>query len=296
MRLCYGRLNDRVIIGLAKGDAWVNLTQVMRDNPDHYPWIKLRPEPTMVDLLENTPDLTGELAEVVSQLEGSGKFERYLIKEEIQLLAPVTNPSKIIALGLNYLAHAEEGGFKAPEAPIIFAKAPSAIIGEQSNIVYPDVTTRLDPEIELGIVIGRKGRFVVEREAMDYIAGYTIINDVTDRDMQSADLAIGNPWFRSKSFDTFCPMGPYLVLKDEVTDPHKLELTLRVNGEVRQHSFTSRLIFKIHQIIAFISAHMTLKPGDIISTGTPEGIAPLKKGDLVECKITHLGTLSNRVV
>jgi 2-keto-4-pentenoate hydratase/2-oxohepta-3-ene-1,7-dioic acid hydratase in catechol pathway len=155
---------------------------------------------------------------------------------------------------------------------------------------------RLDPEIELGVIIGRKAKFVSEAKALDHVAGYTIVNDVTARDMQRGDIHNGKPWFRSKSFDTFCPMGPYLLLTDEIADPQNLELKLRVNGDTRQHSNTARCIFTIPQIIAFIAKHMTLEPGDLIATGTPEGIAPLNRGDLVECTIAGLGTLANRVV
>jgi 2-keto-4-pentenoate hydratase/2-oxohepta-3-ene-1,7-dioic acid hydratase in catechol pathway len=183
-----------------------------------------------------------------------------------------------------------------PTEPLLFAKAPSSIIGPGADIVYPDGVERLDPEIELGVVIGRRARRVPEEQAMQYVVGYTIVNDVTARDVQKIAQDKGYPWFVSKSMDTFCPMGPYLVLSDEVPDPHALEITLRVNSEVRQHSNTGLMVFRIPQLIAHISRLMTLEPGDIIATGTPEGIAPIRRGDVIECSITGLGTLTNRVV
>nr|MBC7245864.1 fumarylacetoacetate hydrolase family protein [Chloroflexota bacterium] len=214
----------------------------------------------------------------------------------MQFLAPVTRASKILALGRNYRAHAEEGGYAVPNEPIFFAKASSSIIGPGANIIYPDGVQRLDPEIELAVVIGRKAKFVPEDRAMEYVAGYTIVNDVTARDMQRRDIQKMKPWLRSKSFDTFCPIGPYLVLTDEIADPHNLELALRVNGEIRQRSNTAMCLFKIPHLIAYISKHMTLEPGDVIATGTPEGIAPINRGDLVECTISGIGSLVNRVV
>jgi 2-keto-4-pentenoate hydratase/2-oxohepta-3-ene-1,7-dioic acid hydratase in catechol pathway len=131
---------------------------------------------------------------------------------------------------------------------------------------------------------------------MDYVLGYTIVNDVTARDMQTEDLSIANPWFRSKSFDTFCPLGPYLVLKEYIKDPHNLDIELRVNGVIRQKDNTRNLIFKIPKIIAFITRHMTLEPGDIIATGTPSGIAPIRPGDVVEAEIEGIGVLKNTVI
>ncbi len=297
MRLSFVcQTNNRTAISLDGDGRWINLTQVMRAHPDRFPWLELRREPTMVDLLENTPDLLPCLDELLAYLDTSGQVQHYMVDEDIQLLSPVTRPSKIIALGLNYLAHAQEAGHSAPDEPIIFAKAPSSIIGPDADIIYPDMVTRLDPEIELGVVIGRRAKNVAEEEAFEYVAGYTIINDVTARDMQAMDLGRAHPWFRSKSFDTFCPMGPHLVLKDEIVDPHQLRLTLRVNGQVRQDCTTADCIFKIPQIVAFVSKHMTLEPGDVIATGTPDGIAPMERGDVVECTISGLGTLVNRVV
>jgi 5-oxopent-3-ene-1,2,5-tricarboxylate decarboxylase/2-hydroxyhepta-2,4-diene-1,7-dioate isomerase len=296
MKLCYAYAQGHTFVGLAPADEWIRLDQVMRAYPSQFPWLSAHPEPTMVELLENTPDLLGSARYWFDHLQEMGALDSCRRREPWQLLAPITRPSKIVALGRNYVEHARESGHEVPDEPVLFAKAPSAVIGPGADIVYPQGVQRLDPELELGVVIGRRGRFVSEAEALDYVAGYTIVNDVTARDLQRRDQEKKWPWFRSKSFDTFCPLGPYLVLKDEIADAQQLELTLRVNGEIRQHSTTAKMIFAIPELIAFISQYMTLEPGDVIATGTPEGIAPLNRGDLLEGTITGLGTLVNRVV
>ncbi len=296
MRLCYARQAGEPFVGLGEGERWINLSEAIQAHADRFAWLKRCPEPLIEDMLRNEEDLPGLLTRFWEDLERAGALQPYEIEPPRELMAPITRPSKIVALGRNYQAHADETGFSAPEEPLFFAKAPSSIVGPGASIVYPDVVTRLDPEIELGVVMGRKAKDVPESEVMEYIAGYTILNDVTARDMQFRDMAEGKSWFRTKSFDTFTPMGPYLVLKDEIPDPHDLRITLRVNGQVRQDSSTACCIFKVPQIVHYISTFMTLEPGDVVATGTPGGIAPLERGDLVECSITGLGTLANRVV
>jgi len=296
MKLCYASADGRPVIGLAPADEWINLTQVIHDHPDQFPGLSADCKPTMLELLHNTPDLLAATEQWLDHLRETGTIDSYPIHAPVRFLAPITRPSKIVALGRNYVEHARESGHEVPEEPVLFAKAPSAVIGTGADVVYPQGVQRLDPELELGVVIGRRGRFVREAEALDYVAGYTIVNDVTARDVQRRDQEKKWPWFRSKSFDTFCPLGPYLVLKDEIRDPQQLELTLRVNGEVRQHSTTAKMIFPVAHLVAFISQYMTLEPGDVIATGTPEGIAPLQRGDVLEGTIGGLGTLVNRVV
>jgi 2-keto-4-pentenoate hydratase/2-oxohepta-3-ene-1,7-dioic acid hydratase in catechol pathway len=211
----------------------------------------------------------------------------------------VANPSKIVCVGLNYHDHCLEQGLDVPERPVLFAKFPSAIIGHEDEITWPEGSSdKVDYEAELAVVIGRRGRHIPVDDAYDYIAGYACLNDVSARDVQFAD----GQWIRGKSFDTFCPMGPYLVTKDEFPDPHDLRIRCWVNGELRQDSNTRELVFNVPQLVAYISRTATLMPGDIISTGTPGGVGVfldppvfLKPGDVVEVEIEKLGRLRNRV-
>ena len=209
--------------------------------------------------------------------------------DEIKLLAPC-EPSKIVCLGLNYRAHVEETGFKAPENPLLFLKPPSAVIGPEEYIVRPNlpVKGRIDYEGEVGVVIGKPAKDVPEEKAMEYVMGYTCVNDVSARYAQEKD----GQWTRGKGFDTFCPMGPCIA---NLPDPNKIKIKTVVNGEARQDSDTSYLIFNIPKLIAFISEVMTLLPGDVIATGTPEGIGQMNPGDTVEIQIEGVGTLRNYI-
>lgn len=220
----------------------------------------------------------------------------YAICDIVRFLSPVRRPSKILAAGRNYLAHALESGYYTPQEVLFFCKAPSCLTGHGQPVRIPAWAGRIDPEGELAVVIGAPGRYIAEESAMAHVAGYSIINDVSARSMQESDLERRDPWFRSKSIDTFAPMGPFLVTSDDVPDPHKMDLETRVNGEVRQKSNTDRLIFKVPKIIAQVSRFMTLETGDVIATGTPEGMRPIAPGDRVEVTIGDLGTLSNPVV
>lgn len=218
---------------------------------------------------------------------------------EIQYLPPVTRPQKILAIGANYRAHCEESGMPLPQKPIVFVKVPSALIAHGEAIVYPRITQELDYEGELAVVIGKRARNVPAEEAMSYVAGYTIMNDVSARDLQRTE----GQWSRAKGCDTFAPCGPWLVTVDEIEDPHTLTIETRVNGELRQHSSTGDMIFPIPALIAHISEAMTLLPGDIITTGTPAGVGVyrqpkglLQPGDEVTIRIEGIGELRNRVV
>jgi len=215
--------------------------------------------------------------------------------EAPKLLAPF-RPKRIIALGRNYAAHAAETGHKPPKEPVFFMKAVTSVIGPEERVIHPEGVGRIDHEVELAVIIGGRGKRISRAKAMNYVAGYTILNDVTARDMQTRDMGLSHPWFLSKSFDTFGPLGPCIALPDEIRDPHDLHLCLSVNGEVRQNSNTSYLIFKIPELIYRLSRHVTLEPGDVISTGTPEGISPIHPGDVMEAKIESIGVLRNPVV
>jgi 2-keto-4-pentenoate hydratase/2-oxohepta-3-ene-1,7-dioic acid hydratase in catechol pathway len=208
---------------------------------------------------------------------------------EVTLLAPC-EPTKIIALGMNYRDHAAEIGLPVPEEPLIFMKPSSAVIGPDADIVYPGMSTRVDYEAELAVVIGHPARHVKEAEAFNYILGYACCNDVTARDLQKRD----GQFTRSKSFDTFAALGPWI--ETEIADPDRLTVEAFLNGERRQHSNTSNLVFGVAALVSFISRIMTLLPGDVIATGTPAGIGPMQVGDVVEVRVEGIGTLQNRLV
>jgi 2,4-diketo-3-deoxy-L-fuconate hydrolase len=215
---------------------------------------------------------------------------------------PVDRPSKIVCLGKNYAEHAKEGGFEHPETPLIFCKAPNALNGPFDPIVLPESSGQVDWEVELAVIIGKEGKRIRKEDAVDYIAGFTVFNDVSGREAQFSD----SQWFRGKSFDTFAPMGPFIVTLDEIGGieaVHNLRLTAVVDGEVMQDGNTRSMIFDVPTILENISQDMTLTPGDIIATGTPEGVGifrdppiVLKPGNVVECRIEKIGSIINRVV
>ncbi|MFB6360820.1 MAG: fumarylacetoacetate hydrolase family protein [Halobacteriales archaeon] len=213
-------------------------------------------------------------------------------------LAPVPDPGKIVCVGLNYHDHAAEQDEEIPERPILFGKASTSVTDPGAAIVDPPDIDQLDYEVELGVVIGRRAKDVSAAAARDYVAGYTVVHDVSARDAQFAD----GQWFRGKSYDTFAPMGPAL-LAEGATDPNDLTVELRVNGERKQHSSTAEFIFDVDELVEYISRAMTLRPGDVISTGTPGGVGIfrdppelLEPGDTVEAEIEEIGVLRNRVV
>jgi 2-keto-4-pentenoate hydratase/2-oxohepta-3-ene-1,7-dioic acid hydratase in catechol pathway len=204
-------------------------------------------------------------------------------------LGPPCRPTKIVALGLNYADHATEAGLPLPEEPIIFLKPPTAVIGHLDQIIYPSMSQHVDYEAELAVVIGKRARNIPSHEARRYILGYTCGNDVTARDLQQKD----SQWTRSKSFDTFCPLGPWIVTD---LNPSRLAITCRVNGQVRQAGNTQDMVFKVWNLVSFISQVMTLEPGDVVMTGTPAGVGPLSPGNMVEVEIEGIGVLKNEVV
>ena len=225
------------------------------------------------------------------------KQEEMRLGSGLHFELPVARPSKIIGIGRNYKTHAEELHHDLPDEPLFFAKAPSALIPHKADIIIPSwLEGRIDHEAELAVVIGKNGKNVAEDDALAYVAGYTILNDITARAMQKNDQEHKHPWYRSKSLDTFCPIGPYLVPADEIDNPQDLEIRLTVNGEERQHGNTSSMIFSVSRLISHVSRFMTLVPGDIIATGTPGGVSPIEEGDSIEITITNLGTLHNKVV
>ncbi len=216
------------------------------------------------------------------------------VSPETRLGPPTARPSKIVCIGLNYAKHAEETGAELPKEPILFFKSTSAIVGPNDDVIIPKNSTKTDWEVELAVVIGKKTSYVEEKDALDYVAGYVLHNDYSEREFQ---IERSGQWVKGKSCDTFAPLGPFMATKDEIQDPHNLNLWLKVNDEMLQNSNTSDFVFNIPQVVSYISQFMTLLPGDIISTGTPFGVGLgfkppryLKPGDVVELGIDGLGS------
>jgi len=251
---------------------------------------------SMLDLLADGPEALDEARAAVARAfsEGIG----VIAADQVRLLAPVPRPGKIFGIGLNYRDHAQETGNPVPEVPIVFSKAATAVIGPGAAIEVPPASAFIDYEGELAVVIGRPAKRVSRRDALRYVAGYTVMNDVTARDYQ-----VRSGHCIAKSFDTFAPMGPALVTADEIGDPGTLDLRTIVSGEEMQHSSTSNLIFDVPALIEYISAGVTLEPGDVISTGTPAGVGYrreprrfLQPGDTVRIEISNIGALENPVI
>ncbi len=231
-----------------------------------------------------------------------GRRLRYR-RDEVRVGAPLLDPEKIICIGRNYAEHARESGDEPPAEPIFFNKYNNAIVGPGDAVVHPgeQLTSKLDYEVELAVVIGRTGKDIPAERAMEYVFGYTVLNDISARDLQLERE--GQQWIKGKTLDTFAPMGPAMVTADEIPDPHNLRIRLLLNGQVMQDSSTRYLIFNIPTLIAYLSQFVTLRPGDIISTGTPAGVGLgrrppvwLKPGDVMVAEVEGIGSLVNPVV
>ncbi len=254
----------------------------------------------IIDLKTIFPDIPdiGEAFFAGGWLEKALQVEpAYAEEMEVRLGPPVSRPSKIICLGKNYAEHAQEGGFEPPKTPLLFCKTFNTLTGPHDPILMPQSSGKVDWEVELAVVIGKAGKAIPREKAPEYIAGYTVMNDVSAREAQFCD----SQWFRGKSFDSFAPLGPYLVTPDEIGEVGHLRLEALVNGVLMQAGNTADMIFDIPFLIENISADISLLPGDIISTGTPSGVGifrdppvVLKKGDVVECRIERIGALINK--
>jgi 2-keto-4-pentenoate hydratase/2-oxohepta-3-ene-1,7-dioic acid hydratase in catechol pathway len=259
----------------------------------------------MLDLIDMGFEVIEEITEMINETREIDFEQIGYTFEEVDILAPIQRPRKnIIGIGLNYTEHVAESARtldttgKLPQKPIIFSKPPTTVTGTNTNILMnPKLTQQLDWEVELAVVIGKKGKYVPKKDALDYVFGYTVINDISARDCRRE-----GQWIVSKGQDTFAPMGPYLVTKDEIPNPHNLNLSLKLNGVEKQNSNTQFLLFNINDLIEDLSTVFTLEPGDIIATGTPSGVGAGRSpqewmwdGDVVEATVEGIGTIINTV-
>jgi 2-keto-4-pentenoate hydratase/2-oxohepta-3-ene-1,7-dioic acid hydratase in catechol pathway len=254
--------------------------------------------PDMLIAIRRGPSALDEIESLINEALSRGHMNDGLALDAIEFL-PAVNASKILAIGRNYADHAKEGGAALPEAPLLFNKLPNSLNAHNAPIVLSPITNKVDYEAELAVVIGRQAKRVSEEESLEYVFGYTLINDVSARDLQFGD----GQWTRGKGLDTFAPLGPFITTRNEIKDVQTLKIEGRLNGEVMQSSNTSRMIFKVAYLVSYLSQAVTLEPGDVIATGTPEGVGffrdppvLLKAGDVFEVEIEGLGVLRNPVV
>ncbi len=296
MRLArYEVIPGRAAVGCVRGARMVDLTSFVVTIARRFSVPPPRDPASLRSWIEAgwlQPPLIRQIDTIVDELE-TGLACPPL--DSIKLLPPIDNPTQVFGVGRNFAAHARERGADAPESPVIFGKAVTSIIGPEDAIIIPPDAGRVDPEAEIAVVLAQGGRDIPEDVADSLIAGYTCFNDVTAREMQRRDYGKGLPWFRSKSIDTFGPMGPWLVTRDEYVHPLAVDVECRVNGEVRQRANTSSMMFTPAQVISTISRYLTLAAGDVIAMGTPEGVSLVLPGDVVEVTVQGIGTLRNPV-
>jgi len=319
MKLANLELEGEPCVGVVKGELVVNLpvafdlvverviTFKAGSTPSKARHIVLQSGPLPQDMIQLAQRdetwlmaLDEMLSGVVDFFHGDPELGRLFIPlEEARLRAPIPRPGKIICVGRNYAEHARERGAELPAQPIFFLKSNNTICGPGEAIVLPPNSSQVDYEAEFAVVIGQGGKRIPEEKAYEHIAGYTILNDVSARDMQAQD----KQWFRGKSCDTFAPTGPWIVTRDEIPDPHNLRVSLTLNGQTMQDSNTSYMIFKVPYLVSYLSQSLTLEPGDLISTGTPEGVGAhrtppvfLRPGDTVSITVERIGTLTNPIV
>jgi 2-keto-4-pentenoate hydratase/2-oxohepta-3-ene-1,7-dioic acid hydratase in catechol pathway len=296
---------DKQRVGILVGEVICDVAQLARaatdaggDSPE---W--LGDFVSMLDVIRRGPDAIDDLKSLLNKSPAAsaiGHGRATVIAYSLDRIdfLPAVNARKVLAIGRNYADHAAEGGGDLPKAPLIFNKLPSSLNAHEAPIVLPSISAKVDYEAELAVVIGRRAKQVSEAKALDYVFGYTLINDVTARDLQRSD----GQWTRGKGIDTFAPLGPFITTRDEIEDVQNLKIEGLLNGQVMQSSNTSKMIFRVAYLISYISQGITLEPGDVIATGTPEGVGffrdppvVLKAGDVFEVRIEKLGTLRNPV-
>lgn len=306
MKLLHYKKNSQYRLGCLAGDYIIDLNKGWKFYLK-YKNLKSPKKDIPVDMVEffksgeeslkNAKKMIQFVEKLIKRNEIHNSF--MLKADDVKIGPPVLKPEKIICIGLNYRDHCEESGAKIPKIPVIFSKFSTAIIGNDDFIVKPSLTKELDYEAELAFVIGKEGRWIDKKDWLEYVAGYTIMNDVSARDIQFSD----GQWVRGKTFDTFAPIGPYLVTPDEIDNSDNLKIQLVLNGKMMQNSNTKNLVFNVPYLVSFLSKVVTLKPGDIVSTGTPPGVGVfrkppvlLKHNDEIEIFIEKIGVLRNKVV
>jgi 2-keto-4-pentenoate hydratase/2-oxohepta-3-ene-1,7-dioic acid hydratase in catechol pathway len=295
MKLVTIKQEGKQVLGVKVENDLIDLEEALKERPDN------QVQTNIMDVIRGGTEAISALEDYIANLPTENKPNYLKNEEEIEWGPCVTQPNKIICVGLNYRKHADETNSPYPEVPILFNKFNNALTGHKCEIAVPKVTQRLDYEVELGVVIGKEAKYVSKENALDYVFGYCTANDLSARDLQKRT----QQWLLGKTCDDFSPIGPYLVTADEVGDPNNLQLSTYVNGEKRQDSNTSDMIFYVDEIVSYISQHMTLTPGDVILTGTPAGVIigyPLEKrvylkpGDVVTVEVEKLGALTNKLI
>jgi 2-keto-4-pentenoate hydratase/2-oxohepta-3-ene-1,7-dioic acid hydratase in catechol pathway len=295
MKLVTIKKEGKHVLGVKIENGIIDLEEALRESPNNQVHTKI------MEVIDGGNEAISALEDYISKLPIENKLNYIKDEEDVEWGPCVTQPNKIICVGLNYRKHADETNSPYPEVPILFSKFNNTLTGHKCKIAVPKVTQRLDYEVELGVVIGKEAKYVSKENALDYVFGYCTANDLSARDLQKKT----HQWLLGKTCDDFSPIGPYLVTADEVPNPNNLQLKTYVNGEKRQDSNTSDMIFYVDEIVSYISQHMTLTPGDVILTGTPEGViigypmekrVYLKPGDVVTVEVEKLGTLTNRLI
>jgi 2-keto-4-pentenoate hydratase/2-oxohepta-3-ene-1,7-dioic acid hydratase in catechol pathway len=295
MKLVTIKKEGKHVLGVKIENGIIDIEEALRESPNNQVHTKI------MEVIDGGNEAISALEDYISKLPIENKLNYIKDEEDVEWGPCVTQPNKIICVGLNYRKHADETNSPYPEVPILFSKFNNTLTGHKCKIAVPKVTQRLDYEVELGVVIGKEAKYVTKENALDYVFGYCTANDLSARDLQKKT----HQWLLGKTCDDFSPIGPYLVTADEVPNPNNLQLKTYVNGEKRQDSNTSDMIFYVDEIVSYISQHMTLTPGDVILTGTPEGViigyprekrVYLKPGDVVTVEVEKLGTLTNRLI
>jgi 2-keto-4-pentenoate hydratase/2-oxohepta-3-ene-1,7-dioic acid hydratase in catechol pathway len=295
MKLVTIKKEGKHVLGVKIENGIIDIEEALRESPNNQVHTKI------MEVIDGGNEAISALEDYISKLPIENKLNYIKDEEDVEWGPCVTQPNKIICVGLNYRKHADETNSPYPEVPILFSKFNNTLTGHKCKIAVPKVTQRLDYEVELGVVIGKEAKYVSKEDALDYVFGYCTANDLSARDLQKKT----HQWLLGKTCDDFSPIGPYLVTANEVPNPNKLQLKTYVNGEKRQDSNTSDMIFYVDEIVSYISQHMTLTPGDVILTGTPEGViigyprekrVYLKPGDVVTVEVEKLGTLTNRLI